>query len=217
MNSRKRAASKPSKGSETVAKKQTPSQPQTVQTQLPPECVLLLSKAIQPKLVGQARSQLAVGVKELDITVRVRGSLTIEPDTPSSRGEAPAPVSLWGAGFISALLRELGVGSKRLEAATRTLCDAAMKARIDSLTDASFAAQEDLIATLNTLAADYQSRLPKLAYDIAGKTGAVNALASVELIESRDVFPRIAPGTEREQTSRKKTATKKKVATKKRA
>ncbi len=211
------AASKPSESLQ-MAKKATSAAPQATQpSDLPPEVVLLIAKAIAPKRAGDARSKLRAGNHDLDVTVRVRGSITIAPDTPAGVGQSPAPVSVWGTAFISSVLKRCGVGPKKLHAVASELCEAALTSGRQFLSDDAFEAQPDLIGTLNGLAYEIQAKLKPVTYTTAAKSGSVTALAEVELIESRDVFPRIAPGTDRERPSKSKAATKKAATKKKRA
>lgn len=196
-----------------MAKKQQPAQPAKA-SELPPEVVLLIAKSIAPKRASEARTKLRPGTNELDVTVRVRGSITIAPDTPAGVGDIAAPVSVWGMAFISSVLKRCGVSPKKLHAVASELCEAALASGREFLSDDAFEAQSDLIATLNGLASELQANLKPVTYPIPAKAGQITALAEVELIESRAVFPRIAPGTDREPPSRKKAA--KKAATKKR-
>lgn len=142
-----------------------------------------LASAVTGKVLSQARETIAEGSQQsVDVTVRVFGTVDRGVGTPSGSAECPASVHLTGPAMTLALLRELGIGPKRLAAALESLTAAALADGHESIGDHCVEAPVQLAATYEAAKAAAVEQLPKATRTTSGRAGSITTSLDVEVV-----------------------------------
>ena len=135
--------------------------------------IVALATAIKDKQVTEAKKALPDGsAHSVDLTVRIQGSVQKGTSTPAGTVTIQPAVSLRSPSVMFALLRQLGIGAKRLLSALAVL------PATDKLTgDAEF---EQIVADEEAKRAQL---LPPVTQATAGRNGTVNSqVAATKLL-----------------------------------
>ena len=125
--------------------------------------------AVSGKDLLIAKDALADGeTLAVDFTIRISGNIQKGFGTPSAESERPAQVSLCSMTVFCALLRELGIGPKRLKDALHNL-PATSDLQVD----------EQLTNVFDVVARKLSNALPPVKVTTPGRRGAVKASVSV--------------------------------------
>ena len=131
--------------------------------------MVAIEGAVSGKDLLIAKDALADGeTRAVNFTIRITGNIQKGFGTPSATSERPAEVSLCGMTVFCALLRELGIGPKRLKDALYNL-PATSELEVD----------EQLTNVFDVVARKLADALPPVTVTTPGRRGAVKASVSV--------------------------------------
>jgi len=137
--------------------------------------------AIKSKELAAAKSQIVPGVYPVDVTVKLKGTLTRGADSPGGTGTAPAAVDLSTLPMTCEILRRLKVEPKQLKAALTAIVKAAVKAEAASVGPHLVKDQPDLREVFEQVAEDAQAKLPAQTVATGGRAGSTSAAITIEV------------------------------------
>lgn len=130
-----------------------------------------LAGVCKGKDLDQAKAALPDGFSgNVDFCVRITGSIQKATGCPASVASVAAVVTLQSLDHVTALLRQLGVGAKRLRSALQAV-----------QTDA--APDPELANVFTEVEKERAAKLPAVDKPIAAKAGAVQTQVSATLID----------------------------------
>lgn len=131
-----------------------------------------ICKAIKDKEFNAAKEELVEGsVTPVDLKIRISGVAQKNHGIPGGSSERPPEISFMTPDAICALMRQLGIGQKRLREALEELKDP-RKCSMDA----------DLLGVFNDVAEKTAKRLPKVIVNSPGRAGSCTAAVSITRI-----------------------------------